>query len=141
MKGKLSTYTFLDNYEGHIRPAINQIDLYLRTATEPLDIADVACVLDVSEREITSLLAKIDCKTITKAVFMSILSHASSRICRLYQREIKTGSPPTYTAAQIAYIYGLDVGLVKNACAALKIKEATAFTLPLLFAQIPYAPT
>ena len=138
MDNKLFTYTFWEEYQNHIKPAITEIDIYLRCAEYPLDISEVACVLELDEAEIASIMAKAGLRTIDRAAFMQIMASGSSEICGLYCREVEVGSPITYTPAQLSYIYNLDIDDVKNACKKLQIKEATAFTMPLIFANIPY---
>jgi len=136
---RLSTYTFLEEYQQCIQPAIADVDVFLRTTASdvPMCAADVACVLDICEEEVKNILREVGTQTIDKEVFFAIMRRGSSKICRLYAREIEAGSPIIYNAPQIAYIYNLDADLVKNACQKLQIKEVTTFTMPLVFAQIP----
>ena len=134
---ELSTYTFLEEYRQYIQPAIADVDVFLKTAVVPICAADVACVLEICEEEVKDILRKLDVQTIDKEVFLAIMRRGSSRVCRLYAREIEAGSPIIYNERQIAYIYNLDAALVKNACQKLQIKDVTAFTMPLVFAQIP----
>jgi len=138
MKGQVSTYTFLEEHKRYIQPTIEEIDIFLKTAEHPFQTADVACVLDISKDEVLKIMAEKGIKTIDEDAFFTIMSAGSNRICVMYAREIEIGSPATYTAAQIAYIYNLDEILVKDACHKLQIKEVTAFTMPLIFANIPY---
>ena len=138
MDNKLFTYTFWEEYQTHIKPTIAEIDIFLRCAEYPLNIAEVACVLELDEMEIVSIMTKSGLHIIDRAAFMHIMAAGSSEICGLYRREVEAGSPLTYTPAQLSYIYNLDIDDVKNACKKLQIKEATAFTMPLIFANIPY---
>ena len=137
MEGRLFTYTFLEEYQNNIQPALSEIDVFLKTAEYPLYTGDVACVLDIEEAEVIAILEEIGVGAIDRKAFLSIMQRGSSQICRLYEREMQLGSPQIYTASQIAYIYNLDIGLVKNACQKLQIKEVTNFTIPFVFAQIP----
>jgi len=138
MENGLSTYTFWEEYQRHIRPMLAEIDIYVKTAEYPLDIEHVAYVLDLDENEVRTIMTTAGRHEIDKRTFFIIMSSGSSRICRLYAKEVEIGSPPTYTASQLSYIYNLDLVDVKNACKKLQIKEATAFTMPLIFANIPY---
>jgi len=138
MDKQLFAHTFLEEYEGYIKPALSEIDVFLKTSEYPLCPADVACILGIEEDEVQSVLLKIGRTSIDKYTFFDIMSKGSSAICRLYSREVETGSPPTYTPNQVAYIYNLDISAVKNACQKLKIKEITAFTMSLVFAKIPF---
>ena len=138
MEKKLSTYTFWEEYQQHIGPTIAEIDIFLKTSEYPLDETRVAYVLDLEKEEVLSIMAASGHDNIDKEFFFHIMSRGSSRICRLYAKEVEVGSPPTYTASQLSYIYNLDLDDVENACKKLQIKEATAFTMPLIFANIPY---
>lgn len=138
MERRLFTYTFLEEYKRHIWPAIGEIDVFLRAAEYPLCAADVACVLDVDEREVLSILAEIGRNDIDKDTFLAIMARGSSSICQMYGREVEIGSPHIYSPSQIAYVYNLDIGAVENACKKIQIKEVTALTMPLVFAQIPF---
>ena len=138
MDKQLFTYTFWEEYQTHIKPTIAEIDIFLKSGEYPLDIAEVACVLELGEAEIEAIMAKGGLRSIDRAAFMHIMAAGSSAICGMYRREAEIGSPPTYTPSQLAYIYNLNIEDVKNACKKLQIKEATAFTMPLIFANIPY---
>ncbi|MCL2376959.1 MAG: hypothetical protein FWC76_06125 [Defluviitaleaceae bacterium] len=138
MDKKLFTYTFWEEYQMHIRPTISEIDIFLKSAEYPLDIAEVACVLELDEAEIVAIMDKAGLRSVDRSAFMHIMGAGNSEICGMYCREVEVGSPPTYTPSQLAYIYNLDIEDVKNACKKLQIKEATAFTMPLIFANIPY---
>ena len=138
MENGLSTYTFWEEYQRHIQPTLAEIDIYVKTAEYPLDMAHVAYVLDLDENEVRSIMDAAGCHEIDKKAFFTIMASGSSRICHLYAKEVEIGSPPTYTASQLSYVYNLDLDDVKNACKKLQIKEATAFTMPLIFANIPY---
>ena len=139
MDKQLFAHTFLEEYEVYIKPALSKIDVFLKTSEYPLCASDVACVLEIDEAEVQSILHKIDKAAIDKCTFFDIMTKGTSAICRLFSREVEIGSPPTYTPNQVAYIYNLDVSAVKNACQKLKIKEITTFTLNLVFANIPFS--
>ena len=136
MEQKVNTYTFLEEYKEHIKPMLAGVDVFLKTSQYPLCLADVACVLGVDEEEVAAILEKIGATAIWQEVFLDVMERGSSWICKLYARERQIGSPPTYTASQIAYVYNLDEDVVKNVYQKMAIKEATSFTLPLIFAQI-----
>lgn len=140
MEQKLFTYTFLEEYQQHIRPVIKEIDVFLRGASEPICAKDAACVLDLNVSEVLRILTELgfDGNTMDKQGFLSVMERGSSPVCQMYGREMELGSPSIYTAAQIAYIYGLEEEVVKKACQKLQIKEVTAFVMPLIFAEIPY---
>jgi len=133
----MQTYTFWEEYQNNIAPRIAAVDLFLKTAEYPLRADLVADVLGLSEIEIYQILNN-DVEKIDKDTFLVIMSQGSSDLCQLYQREMELRSPPTYTCGDIAYIYNLNYSMVENACQMLKIKEVTAFTMPLVFSNIPY---
>jgi len=133
----MQTYTFWEEYQNNIAPRIAEVDLFLKTAEYPLRIDLVADVLELTEREICKILSD-KTERIDKDTFFLIMSQGSSEFCQLYQREMELRSPSTYTCGDIAYIYNLNYNVVENACQMLKIKEVTAFTMPLVFSNIPY---
>ena len=138
MEKRLYAHSFLEEYQKYIRPAIAEIDIFLKSAEYPLEAEQVAYILDLEEDEIRSILATTGRSVIDRAVFLTIMKRGSSPICQMYAREVEVGSPYTYTASQLSYVYNLNINDVKNACKKLQIKEATAFTMPLIFANIPY---
>ncbi|MCL2236511.1 MAG: hypothetical protein FWB98_08750 [Defluviitaleaceae bacterium] len=132
----MQNYTFWEEYQTNIAPRIAEIDLFLKTAEYPLQADLVADVLELSEREVRQILTGRS--VIDEGVFLAVMSRGSSELCRLYQREMERQSPQTYSCSDIAYIYNLNFAEVDAACRQLKIKEVTAFTMPLVFSNIPY---
>jgi len=130
-------YTFLEEFRQNIEPRIAEIDIFLRSQDE-FCAGCVARVLSLCEDEVRGIMESVGMTKIDRSSFMQIMSRGSSRICGMYSREIAAKSPSTYTSDDIAYIYNLDKQAVKNAYQNLKIKEVTAFTMPLVFARIPY---
>ena len=141
MEQRLFTYTFLEEYQQHIRPAIKEIDVFLRSSCEPICAKEAACVLDLDVAEVLGILTELGLggNTMSRQVFLMVMERGSSPLCCIFGREMEIGSPPTYTAAQIAYIYGLEETAVKKAFQKLRIKEVTLFVMPLVFAEIPYS--
>ncbi|MCL2855799.1 MAG: hypothetical protein FWE21_09320 [Defluviitaleaceae bacterium] len=134
----MQVYTFWEEYQNNIAPRIAEVDLFLKTAEYPLRTDCVADVLELGEREVCQILTEVDADKIDKNAFFTIMSRGSSGLCRLYQREMELRSPATYTCGDIAYIYNLNYDVVARVYQMLKIKEATAFTMPLVFSNIPY---
>jgi len=130
-------YTFLDEYRDCIRPRIREIDTFLRLRDEYCT-GCVAEILSLCEEEVVQIMNEVGLKKIDRQSFMDIMQRGSSRICQLYAREVALHSPYVYTSDDIAYIYNLDLQAVKNAYQILKIKEVTAFTMPLVFGKIAY---
>ena len=127
--------SFLDEYDKKIRPLLEEIDLFLKIEEEPFNPKQVADLLFLDEGEVEIIAGPR--ALIDKDIFMYIMSKGSSWICRMYQRELEVKSPPTYKGGELAYIYDLDADMVEAACKELKIKEVTAFTMPLVFARVP----
>ena len=65
------------------------------------------------------------------------MEEGSSNICKIFKRELETGSPFIYTREQFAYIYDFDTGLVNDICAKLNIKELTWQNIPTVFGHLP----
>jgi hypothetical protein len=130
-------YTFLEEYRENIEPRIEEIDIYLK-AGDGFSVGCVARLLSLCTEEVLAIMAGIGAFDIDRRVFLHIMATGSSRICDLFRRELALNSPPTYTSDDISYIYNLDLQDVKNAYQKLQIREATAFTIPMVFAKIPY---
>ncbi|MCL2752992.1 MAG: hypothetical protein FWE44_02445 [Defluviitaleaceae bacterium] len=128
--------SFLEEYEQNIVPNIEAIDVFLKSAKPPFDVHCVADLLSINESEISSLLNRIGIKHLDKSAFLQVMSNGSSKLCKMLKKEIELGSPLTYTSWELGYIYNLDYTSVKNAYRKLQIKEATSFTMPLVFAHI-----
>ena len=134
----MNGYTFWEEYKKHIEPKIAAIDVCLKSGEYPLDLGSVAHLLSLSHGEVAEIMAGLNADCIDKQTFLGIMKSGTSRLCHLYRREIELQSPATYTSSDIAYIYNLPHHSVQSACNNLKIKEVTAFTMPLVFAEIPY---
>jgi len=126
--------SFLDVYRHCIRPRLSAIDLFLRLNEPPYPAEQVASVLALSPHDVLHVRSS---GSVDRAAFMQILASGESYICRLYRRELERGAPVVYTPEDVAYIYGLMPSKVREACAALGIREATALRLPDIFAAIP----
>lgn len=129
--------SFWELYLNEIKPALCEIDIFIRSLEEPIDACDAAGLLNLELGEVKGIMKKNNMRTIDRAGFFTIMESGSSLICRLYAREVECGSPLAYTREEIAYIYGLDIKAVEAACDDLHIKEATQFTIPLIFSKIP----
>jgi len=128
---------YLDYYDSHIKPVINSLDIAIKCNTR-LRNKDLAQMLNLSEEEIEQIRTEQNIKHINRKSIMEILENGSSNICRLFQREIKAGSPFTYTIEQLAYIYDLDENKLADICNTLDIKEITRQNMPVVFGAMPY---
>ncbi|MDR1638603.1 MAG: hypothetical protein LBT59_02805 [Clostridiales bacterium] len=132
--------SFLELYQSNIAPKIRSLDLLLKTMEEPLDASDVAEALCITEREASLALKRLGVDRADKKALLRVMETASSGICRLYQREMRVGSPYVYTREDVAYIYGLPLGVVNRACEDLGILELTEYTMADLFSRLQLSP-
>jgi len=128
---------YLEYYISHIKPVINKLDIAIKCKSR-LRNKDLAEMLNLSEKEVEQIRISQNIKHINQKSIMQILENGSSEICRLFQREIKAGSPFTYTIEQLAYIYGLDEKKLAAICRLLSITEITWQNMPVVFEAMPY---
>ncbi|MDL2248746.1 hypothetical protein LJB89_03530 [Tyzzerella sp. OttesenSCG-928-J15] len=131
------THSYLEYYVSHIKPVINKLDIAIKTR-QRLKNKDLAEILGLEETEIEEIRQKHNIKHINRTTILEIIENGSSAICEMFRRELETGSPFTYTAEQIAFIYGLDEETVINVCKELNISEITWQSMPDVFRTIPY---
>ena len=136
MKETKSSVTFLQKYERDIMPSIAAIDVYLKSAEQPMDLHCVADLLSICETEVMRIMKNAGITQINKINFLHIMANGSSELCGFFKREMELSSPYTYTSEDLAHIYNLDHETVNNAYQKLQIKEATSFTMPLVFENI-----
>lgn len=132
--------SFWELYCNEIKPTLCEIDVFIRSVEEDedtIDATDVAELLSLELDEVKNIMKKNKMHKIDRSGFFTIMERGSSLICRLYAREVECGSPLSYTRGELAYIYGLEIKAVEAACDDLRIKEATQFTIPLIFTKIP----
>lgn len=129
--------SFWELYCNEIKPALCEVDVFIRSVEDTIDAADAAEILNLQLDEVREIMKKSEIIEIDRSGFFTIMEKGSSLICRLFAREVECGSPLSYTRKEIAYIYGLDLKAVEAACDELRIKEATQFTIPLIFSKIP----
>lgn len=137
MEVSIEAKSFLDVYQNEIAPKLRQIDLTIKTLDKPLSRPAVCKLLGISRHELNDIMEQNKINQIDKLSFFTVMQNGTSEICKLFRREIECGSPYTYEREKIAYIYNLKADDVNSACEKLGIIEATPFTLPVLFSQIP----
>ncbi|MDR1537713.1 MAG: hypothetical protein LBU32_06910 [Clostridiales bacterium] len=135
-----STISFLEIYQTDIAPRLRSLDLLLKSMDGPITAFQTARALGTTEREVKGIVDRLGIKEIDRDAFMKIMGQATSRICRLYQREMNIGSPFVYTREDVAYIYELPIDTVNQACEDLGIKKLTAYTLTDLFSRVNLQP-
>ena len=129
--------SYLEYYIDNIKPVLNELDIALKCRSR-LTNKEIAKILNVPEEEIIYIRKIHSLGAINRESLIKIMQEGSSNICRLFQREVEVGSPFTYTREQLAYVYGLNVGLVNCACEQLNIKEVTWQSMPEVFGSLPY---
>ena len=133
-------HNYLEYYVSHIKPVINSLDIAIK-CKDRLRNKDLAEILDLSENEIEQIRTEQNIKHINQKSIMKILENGNNEICHLFQREMKTGSPFTYTIEQLAYIHHLDKNKLTSVCSLLNIKEITWQNMPEVFSAMPYERT
>ena len=132
--------SFLEMYQMEIAPQLQSLDIILKSMDEPLTYTEASEALYISEAEIIDIMKRLKINVIDQRSFLKIMSEASSPICRLYQRELSTGSPYVYTREDISYIYSIPIDIVNQACEDLGLVKLTAYTLPDLFSHVNMQP-
>ena len=140
MNSKVKAASFLEIYQTEIAPQLQCLDIILKSMDDPLSITEASEALYISEAEILTIMRRFDIDIIDRESFLKIMSKASSPICRLYQRELDTGSPYVYTREDISYIYSIPIDIINNACEELGLVKLTAYTLPDLFSRVNLQP-
>ena len=131
---------FLEVYQNVIAPQLQSLDIILKSMDEPLTYTEASEALYISESEIKDIMIRLKISVIDQQSFLKIMSEASSPICRLYQRELDTGSPYVYTQEEISYIYAIPLEIINHVCEDLGLVKLTAYTLPDLFGRVNMQP-
>jgi len=127
---------FQELYESMVAPRLAMIDISMKTRQFALTPLETSAMLMISESEVNRLMQERGSDIIDRATFFSIMKAGSSWLCGLYKRECEIGSPYVYTSDDVAYIYGIEEPVVREAFAKAGVSEATQYTLPLVFRQI-----
>lgn len=129
---------FLDVYVSNIYEKLKEIDLLVKTAEGGIiTVHEAAAALCISTDSIRAIMAQKNISRLTKKAFFVVMAEGESDICALYQREVRCGSPFTYTREDVAYIYDLNLDTINETCDKLGIRAVSAHTLPALFARLP----
>lgn len=124
--------SYLEVYANEIVPRIREIDLWLKSG-EDISTETASGLLGITPAEVKRLHGDGD---ITPRSFLSLMLHGPGEVCGLYRRELELGSPVTYTADDISYIYGIDIALVRSAFDKLNAAAVTEYMLAEVFAEI-----
>lgn len=126
-------------YSQNIRPKIKKLDIFLKCNNSPYDINEVAKLLDIKCAEIKDILNLKDINVIDTIDFFNVITHSSSYICRLIQRQWKYISYDSYTPEMVSYIYELNINKVQEAFDLLGITSVCDDQLSDVFKKI-YTP-
>lgn len=127
--------SYLEVYAREISPRLKAIDTRLKSGEE-ISLDEAAALLGISEDEILRFSGAAGGRGLTSEEFLSLMELGSGAVCGLYRRELERRSPITYTAADIAYIYDIGIGLVQAAFDRLNAGSVTEYMLPEVFAGI-----
>ncbi|HOA80914.1 MAG TPA: hypothetical protein PKK61_07615 [Defluviitaleaceae bacterium] len=130
-------YSFLQVYQENIEIKLQQIDLFLKTTPEKLNIENTIDLLDISKEEIQQLMIKYNIDSINPSSFFIIMVLGSSYICGLLRRQLQRGHKEVYSKEDIAYIYQINPEKIDIALDKSQINEITSENLKQLFKYIP----
>jgi hypothetical protein len=116
-----------------------EIDLFLKSRARKMSVRKASSLLDIPEDEVRAFLRRENIGHLDGRAFLKIMREGSSLICGMYRRELECESPFVYSREEIAYIYGIALGVVNDICDSLRIKEATKFTLPEILARCVFS--
>jgi hypothetical protein len=128
--------TFLDGYEKEIAPRLMELDVLMRAEGGAVPRSEICRILDVSPGELAAITEKLGIDSISAKHLPRLMAAGGSAICGLFRREVTLGSPYTYDAAAVSYVYGLPIDRVARAFDNLGLAEATSLTLPLVFSKL-----
>ncbi|MGL4363403.1 MAG: hypothetical protein ACRCSG_09110 [Cellulosilyticaceae bacterium] len=106
-------------YEQNIASKLREIDVFLKSTDCPYSVQNIAELLGMPIKEILDIMDTRNITQINKLDFFTIVSHSSSYICKLIQRQWKYVNTPFYTAEIISYIYELNPDKVQQAFTSL----------------------
>jgi len=127
---------YLDFYRQRVCSTLSEIDIFIKSSEDEMDVFDVAECLNISVDEVHRIMDLKNMEIINKSSFFEIMEEGSSYICGLYKREKECGSPFFYTKEQVAYIYELNVETISEICSDLGIDKITQSALSLVFSKI-----
>jgi len=130
--------SYWDLFQKYYSPMLREVDLIIKTMTNPLTIAEAARVLRLTENKINQIMTQKDIKLIDKEGFLNIMLHGDSSLCGLLQREYMRGSPNLYCPEDIAYIYNLMHERVSDVCRAAGFADKIPTrAIPDILSKIP----
>ena len=131
-----NTYrNFWNYYIKNISPKLKQIDILLKGKLYNIPLKTISVLLDLSEKEIQAIMSEKNITCVTSDNFLTIMLNGKSYICTTLKKEFEKKSPHKYSAEDIAYIYNIDLGKIKNAFNFLEINQISSDKLQSIFIQ------
>lgn len=127
--------TFMDEYREKIEPHIKEIDIFIKSHSNPFSKKKSAELLNISLNELEQIMKTENIKTINRHNFFKIMKKGSSPICRLFARQLQRGFG-NYTPEDISYIYDIDITTVLEASKKMGISQFDEMLLKTLFEMI-----
>lgn len=127
--------TFMDEYKEKIEPKIKEIDIFMKSHSNPFNKKKSAELLNISESELQQIMEIENIETINRYNFFKIMKKGSSPICRLFARQLQRGFE-NYTPEDISYIYDIDITVVLEASRKIGISQFDDVLLKTLFENI-----
>ena len=124
-------------YQKSLAEGLRAIDVFLRTQPPPYAAGAVAGLLGLAPERVEELCRELGVEELGRAGFLRLMQAGESPLCRAFARELERGLPQTYSPADVAYIYGIDIDVVLQACAGLGLTRVDGLMLQLLLYAIP----
>lgn len=111
----MSLTTYDQIYNTNIRPKLEAIDIFLKTAVAPYDIDKVATLFETTTHNITKVMDNLNLTILDRSSFFTLIYHLPHDICHLIKRQCQYKNSSFYTAEMIAHIYTLNIHKVTHA--------------------------
>ena len=128
---------YYDFYQQAYAASFMTIDVLLKSMENPLPAAEAAQVLHMTEENVKNIMSQENIALLDKDGLLALMRLGTSSLCRMFQRELLYGAKPVYGPGDIARIYGLDEGHVREISAKMGHSEWPSADVPELLKQIP----
>ena len=132
----MSLTSFDQIYNTNIKPKLEAIDIFLKSAVVPYNIDEVASLFGTNTENILKVMAELGITTLDRLSFFELINHLPHDICHLIQRQWQYLNASHYTAEMIADIYMLNIHKVKCAFNDLKVNFVEESELMDVFKRI-----
>lgn len=123
-------------YTNELKPKLMALDLFLKENNAPFHIYEVANILEIDPKEISSFMAEHHFNELDTISLFSLMMQSSSEIGGYLLRQWKYHHLSQYTAEMIAEIYKLNLHKVQTAFDDLEITLVTNDELIEVFKRI-----